>query len=452
MKHIYPILLLLLFCTSALGQQAQSRGAFLEKFDNSNSSFSVQIEVDKPNREYTEGDILSATVTSREDGYLYLFYRDADAKVTVLFPNQYERNNFIQRNVRVPVPGPGAGFRIRVGAPFGHELLKAVVSKKPLPFIDSTMDFSKFRIASVDDNAGNDIARVMEREAEADWAEYSINIRTVPTHGGGSGNNYPPPSPGTGTAKMHLILAADVSSADAVGSVVQSDTYNLRELIESNVAGGRLSIIDLQDKKRGDLLTKDVILQEIRNLNANSDDTIFFFYSGHGAFDSVAGQYFALASQEQAFRSEVLDAIKSKHARLSILISDCCNNQSDVPTHLRPPQVQSRGDMKGLRSLFEKLFFETEGVVDITASEKGSYGFVYPKEAREENGVNKGSVFTWNLCKTLKTETYASKNWDQIFTIVREGTNKDYQQVFAQHIQDGRVPQKELKPHAFTLP
>ncbi|MDR0327242.1 MAG: DUF4384 domain-containing protein, partial [Planctomycetaceae bacterium] len=406
MKRIYyPILFLFLLTTPIFGLEG-SRGAFLEKIGNTHSAFSVQVEADHPDGVYSEGELLRASVTSREDGYLYLFYRDADAKVTVLFPNRYQRDNLIHRNENVPVPGPGAGFQIRVGVPFGDELLKAVVSKKPLTFIDDAMDFAKFSIAQVDDNAGVNIANALEREAESpDWAEHAINIRTVPKPSGGGGDHSPPPSPNS-KAKIHLILAADISSADAVGSVVQSDTYNLRKLIESNVAGGQLNIIDLQEKLRGNQLTKENMFREIRNLNVNPDDTIFLFYSGHGAFDSVAGQYFALASQEQAFRSEVLGAMKSKNARLSVLISDCCHNQADVPTHLRPaqPRGEEQAEIKGLRPLFNKLFFEAEGVVDITASEKGTYGFIYPKDSREENGESKGSVFTWNLCKMMKTE------------------------------------------------
>jgi len=386
-----------------------------------------------------------------ENGFLYLFYRDADAKVTVLFPNQYQRDNKIQRNVRVPVPGPGAGFQIRIGTPFGLETLKAVVSKKPIPAIDNVMDFAKFAIAPIGDNEGNTIANAMEQAPADDWAEHEINIRTVksrPPNGDGGPQFQPKP------AKMHLILAADISSEDSVGSVVASDTYNLRKLIENNVADDRLNIIDLQDKRRGNQLTKEDILREIRNLNANSDDTIFFFYSGHGAFDSAKDQYFALASQEPVLRDEVLAAIKGKNVRLSILISDCCYNQADLAKHEISSQIVPRGQqaMKGLRPLVEKLFFEAKGVVDITASEKGTYGFIYPTEARMENGVNKGSVFTWNLRKVLTTEMYASKNWDQIFNSVREETNKDYKQVFVEHIRDGRVTQKELVPHAFTLP
>ena len=371
MKHVYLILLLLLFGTPVFGQ-VQTRGAFLEKFDNDNSSFSVRVDVDKPDREYAEGEILQAYVTSREDGYLYLFYRDVEAKVTVLFPNRFQQNNFIQQNVRVPVPGPGAGFKIRVGEPFGHELLKAVVSKKPLPFIDSTMDFAKFAIAPVDDNAGNALAETMERETDSrDWAEAEINIRTVPRRAGGTPVPNRPES--NGTAKMHLILAADVSSSDSVGSVVAADAYNLRQFLENYVASSRLNIIDLQDKRSGNQLTSDDILREIRNLNVNSDDTIFFFYSGHGARDSDAGQYFALASRQNVLRSDVLDAMKAKGARLAILISDCCNNHADLTEkHARPQKPQQIVTHKGLSPLMETLFFEAKGVVDITASEPGT--------------------------------------------------------------------------------
>ena len=475
MKQIYAYCLLFLFCAASALGQVQPRGVFLQKIVNPHQEFDVLVEVDREDALYTAGDILQTYVTSKNDGYLYLFYRDADAQVAVLFPNKYQKDNFIRGGERVPVPKPGADFQMRIGPPFGHELLKAVVSKKPFPFIDG-MDVAKFRIADttpVDDNAGNAFNNAITQTEERDWAEGEINIRTVPRPQGGDGNcpntpsSLPVPDGPQGTKKMHLILAADISSSDTVGSVVQSDTYNLRELIENNIAGGRLNIVDLQKKRKGELLTKDDILREIRNLNVNSNDTIFFFYSGHGAYDSEVaqrdaegGQYFALASyiknketEKPVFRYEIMEAMKSKNARLSVLISDCCNEQADVPAHVRPTQPpQSRGEMKGLRALFEILFFEAEGVVDITASEKGTYGFIYPRESREENGKSKGSVFTWNLCKKLETETYASKDWEQVFKSVREETNKDYQQVFAQHIQDGRIQQKELKPHAFILP
>ena len=471
MKYIYAFCLFSLLCGTTVFAQDNAtinalggtRGAFVERFDNANAAFSVQVEVDRHDATYTEGDVLQAFVTSREDGYLYLFYRDANANVSVLFPNRYQQNNFIRRGERTPVPGSGAGFRLRIGAPFGHEQLTAVVSKRPLPFLDSIVE-AKFRIspdtlvASINDNEGNSFANVMERQAGSpDWAEHSINIRTVPRGtrppSGGTGG-------GTGTAKIHLILAADINDRTNVGRSVWADAHNVHELFKNNVDSGRLNVVDLETRRSGDLLTKNDILQAISGLNANSDDAIVFLYSGHGAIDSVAGHYLQLYSGDRVFRSEVLEALKSRRARLTVLISDCCSNVVDVDPSIRPRPAQgtSRGvvEIKGIRPLMEILFFETRGVVDITAAEDGTFGFVYPPEARYENGNHhKGSIFIWNFRNVMIQEMYASKSWEQIFAQVREETNRDFKQVFADRIERGVRPfdeQKTLIPKAFTLP
>ena len=288
MKYVYTsyCVFFLLCCTSVFGQG--SRGAFLKEIDKTDAAFLVKVEADSRDCVYAEGDTLIPTVTSAQDGFLYLFYRDANADVSVLFPNHYERDNSIQQGKPVTVrrlPTPEReGYQIKVGPPFGNELLKAVVSKKPLSFINK-MVYAKFNAAPnglgvpVNDREGSDIAGALER-ADVDWVAHEINITTVKSRGG----NVNPPIPQGGgvlkTAKIHLILAADISSADNVGGVVASDTHNLRKLIENNVAADRLNIIDLQDKRRGNQLTKDDMLREIRNLNADSNDTVFFFYSG----------------------------------------------------------------------------------------------------------------------------------------------------------------------------
>ena len=451
MKHILTsILLLFLFCTPALGQ-VQSRGASIERFDNANAAFEVRVEVDKRDHVYTDGELLQVWVTSSENGFLYLFYRDADANVKVLFPNEFNDNNYIRRGVRTPVTGPDAGFRIRIGPPFGHELLTAVVSTRELPFIGGR-DPRKFRIISVDDNAVNAFAEALEQEAREhgaatpDWAEHSINIITVPRG--------EPPRERSQTAKVHLVLAADINDLDNVGRQVWADAHNVRVFFEDNIASSRLNVVDLEQRRGGNLLTKNDMLQAIRNLNANSDDAIVFFFSGHGAIDSVAGQYFHLGSGDQVFRSEILDALKSQRARLTVLVSDCCSNRHDVEPSVRPrpPRVQSRGvgEIKGIRPLIETLFFEASGVVNITAAEDGTYGFIYPSDSRYEGDTHKGSVFTWNFRGVLNAEMNTSKNWRQIFPLVREATNEDYKQVFERFIQSGRVSQTELIPKYFS--
>ena len=246
--------------------------------------------------------------------------------------------------------------------------------------------------------------------------------------------------------QLHLILAADTNSQDAVGNVVAADGTNLRNLMEDNVPRARLNVVDMADKRQsGSLMSKNDILNTIRSVNVAPDDCLFFFFSGHGAYDSVSGQYFQLANGDRPFRSEVLEAMKRKNARLSVLVTDCCNKQQDIPTlRPKPPGGVLMGT-KGSRPLFEKLFFEAKGVVDITAAEKDSFGFIYPSSALYENGINKGSVFTWIFCKMLIAERDSTKNWQQMFEIVKKATNEDFQRL---NMQD---KQKELIPYAAAL-
>jgi hypothetical protein len=227
-------------------------------------------------------------------------------------------------------------------------------------------------------------------------------------------------------------------------------------LIENNIDRDRLNVIDVQEKIGNEPLTKENMIRVIRNLKVSSDDTIFFFYTGHGAYDKDKDQFFDLQSGKIVLRSDVLMAMKDQRPRLSILVSDCCYGEKNLEKKSTKSQpIAIRGAIvKGIKPLLEKLFFESKGVVDITSSEKGTYSFIYPDGFRNENGVNKGSIFTWNLCKQLDTEMLASKNWEELFKLVQEETNKDFKQVFAKEIRAGeKFPfdkQKELVPISFN--
>ena len=55
-------------------------------------------------------------------------YESANGKTSCLFPNRIQRENKIPADKEILVPDPNAEFRLRVGAPYGKERLKAVVT------------------------------------------------------------------------------------------------------------------------------------------------------------------------------------------------------------------------------------------------------------------------------------------------------------------------------------
>ena len=123
----------MLGCAAAF---AQSRGIELEEIENDKPSFYVRVAVNHEDLIYTEDDLIEVTVTSSEDGYLYLIYKDAKENVSLLFPNKFHTDNKIVKGKTVTVPAPGSKFSMRVVPPFGEEQLLAVVTKKPIEDIE----------------------------------------------------------------------------------------------------------------------------------------------------------------------------------------------------------------------------------------------------------------------------------------------------------------------------
>jgi hypothetical protein len=93
----------------------------------------VRVSVDRDNHTYKVDDTIKVTVVSEQAGYLYLFNIDGQGEVSCLFPNTFQSKNQIEAKVPVTVPDPkDTSWRITVKRPVGKELLKAIVTKKPL--------------------------------------------------------------------------------------------------------------------------------------------------------------------------------------------------------------------------------------------------------------------------------------------------------------------------------
>jgi len=82
-------------------EQVVARGAFVNALRVNNPAFMVRLSLDHPDHVYVAGDRMVATVRSSSAGYLYLLYRDANGKVSCLFPNSEQKSNEIAASVDV---------------------------------------------------------------------------------------------------------------------------------------------------------------------------------------------------------------------------------------------------------------------------------------------------------------------------------------------------------------
>ena len=272
------VFVLFSFTLASYSQQTPtSRGAIVEGISNEHSSFAVRVDVDRADRVYAKDDLLNVTVESSEDGYLYLFYRDSQGNVAVLFPNKFQTDNAIKKSQLVTVPMVGSNFRIRIDSPFGDELLKAVVSKKPLENVDIER-FSKGNVTPVDEGAMKQFAKSLptgKDSTQSDWAEHKVDIQTVQTRPGASD---------TGSGKRYAVAVgiSDFKDPDINNlGICHIDAESIMALFTSRFGVEKNDAILLTNEKATLENIRKVIKETLPKMT-NPGDVVFIFWSGHG--------------------------------------------------------------------------------------------------------------------------------------------------------------------------
>lgn len=93
----------------------------------------LTISTDKAH--YVKGDLMTVTLKATEGVFVRLYHFSADKKITQIFPNAGQKQNFIPGGKSVTLPGAGDSFRFRMGSPYGTEIILAVAS--PVQFTDA---------------------------------------------------------------------------------------------------------------------------------------------------------------------------------------------------------------------------------------------------------------------------------------------------------------------------
>lgn len=139
-----------------------------------NPPFRVRLWTEKPT--YAVGEKVTFFFEAERDCYLTLLDIGTSGKLTVLFPNQYEKNNFVPRGRRVAVPEPHYGFDIDVSGPTGTERVKAIVTTEPFTLFEG-MDFSNGFFGLTRDGAGiRDFKLSPKQLAPNQWTDAAIEV------------------------------------------------------------------------------------------------------------------------------------------------------------------------------------------------------------------------------------------------------------------------------------
>ena len=227
--------------------------------------------------------------------------------------------------------------------------------------------------------------------------------------------------------KLYLLTAGDVRDQNLGKSIRQSYTAfsdvirrNLsgRSLVEYNKPGRSGSFWRGPDLAASQNLHDD-ILSAIERCPAGRNDTICFYWVGHGAYDNKAGElkhYLKLPESQSdpiLYRSDILDALTKKQARLTVLITDSCNEYQRVPVKVDPSQLGptvAPAFEPGMREPTKEnplplLFFRSRGIVDVNSASPDQRAVV----------VEGGGIFSLILAEVLRPNYVVPQSWSDVF-------------------------------------
>jgi len=212
-------------------------------------------------------------------------------------------------------------------------------------------------------------------------------------------------------ATLHLVTAYDTADPliDDIAPYLSIDLLFMQS-VEPNAL--QVTRIDKSN------MTERGLRNALRGLPVAPDDTVVFYYVGHGRFDEPRrSTCMVLTKDRQSSLSwrDVTEEIDNRGPRLTVVIFDCCsnddNNRGLGGKAAFAPAIQAP---KGTKPLFRRLFFEPQGSVFLCSSSPHEYALV--KAARGANNdrrVPVGPIFTSAFAETLEKEGDLD-SWDRV--------------------------------------
>ena len=237
---------------------------------------------------------------------------------------------------------------------------------------------------------------------------------------------------------LYLFSEGDVHDEN-VGTSVVAGTSEIKESIMGNMPGSRVVLYndpndygsrsqrwtgpDISDS----YVVHREILRAIDRCPAGPDDTIFFYWCGHGAFDE-GGHFLWMPENRgpQAMRrSEIRDALVRKGVRLVVFVTESCHVLQRFPEAESMPSAIQCDEVP---PLFQSLFFRSRGVVNVNSSSPGQ-----TSKASSE----RGGFFTFCLSTCFNELADERYSWKDIFVEIDDHLAQLNQTIYIWSLPEG---------------
>lgn len=173
-----------------MGSRYTSENAFVNwNFDNikpESSSFKIKVWTEKGDfhegardisivpkaKNYRIGEKINLYFSSEKDCYLTLLNYGTSGTMTVLLPNGFSQDNFIQAGKTYAIPGEEHRFDYILSGPPGTERIKAIGTTSKINLMD--MKFNKDEVFKISRAAARDISVVSKKIESAGQQEWAV--------------------------------------------------------------------------------------------------------------------------------------------------------------------------------------------------------------------------------------------------------------------------------------
>lgn len=228
--------------------------------------------------------------------------------------------------------------------------------------------------------------------------------------------------------RIHVLSVADTTSRqfsggrrDAVALACEHDQNAFYWCFSQNIPQDQLVFKELNGRN----VTVSKILRALaQDFRVDNDDTLVFFYTGHGATDARTRDLaLTLTNRENLSRQRVLTTMKRQGARLNVVITDTCATVMPIfPPKARQMDGAAPSKRIFLTPAFRSLFVEPRGTCIVSGTATGEEGLV--------SMMGPVSFFTTRFCAYLGNNSHADLTWSSVIPAVREAVIRDIQNEF----------------------
>jgi archaellum component FlaG (FlaF/FlaG flagellin family) len=132
--------------------------------------FTVDVWLNKPEGSvYEVGERMEIFVKSSRDAYILVYDINAQGKVTLIFPNKYESDNFVRANEIKKIPSKST-YSLRVSPPYGKEYIQVIASTRPIPIFNQLKELGTAQaFPTLSDNVEEYVQNKLKPYLTGEW-------------------------------------------------------------------------------------------------------------------------------------------------------------------------------------------------------------------------------------------------------------------------------------------